>query len=54
VVIETPSRLSRKQQAEANQQRLLDAALEVFTARGFHGATLEQIAAGFTTGVVDG
>jgi AcrR family transcriptional regulator len=47
-------RLSRKQQTEANQQRLLDAALEVFTERGFHGATLEQIAAaaGFTTGVV--
>jgi AcrR family transcriptional regulator len=49
-----PERLSRKQQADANQQRLLDAALEVFTSRGFHGATLEQIAAaaGFTTGVV--
>lgn len=47
-------RLSRKEQAEANQKRLLDAALEVFTERGFHGATLEQIAAraGFTTGVV--
>jgi AcrR family transcriptional regulator len=54
VAIETPERLNRKQQAEANQQRLLDAALDVFTARGFHGATLEQIAAaaGFTTGVV--
>jgi AcrR family transcriptional regulator len=54
VIIGTPARLSRKQQAEANQQRLLDAALEVFTGRGFHGATLEQIAAaaGFTTGVV--
>jgi AcrR family transcriptional regulator len=49
-----PQRLNRKQQAEANEQRLLDAALDVFTARGFHGATLEQIAAaaGFTTGVV--
>jgi AcrR family transcriptional regulator len=54
VTIGTLTRLSRKQQAEANQQRLLDAALEVFTLRGFHGATLEQIAAaaGFTTGVV--
>jgi AcrR family transcriptional regulator len=54
VTIVKIARLSRKQQAEANQQRLLDAALEVFTARGFHGATLEQIAAaaGFTTGVV--
>jgi len=54
VTIGAPARLNRKQQAEANQQRLLDAALEVFTARGFHGATLEQIAAaaGFTTGVV--
>jgi AcrR family transcriptional regulator len=54
VAIETPLRLNRKQQAEANQRRLLDAALEVFTERGFHGATLEQIAsaAGFTTGVV--
>jgi AcrR family transcriptional regulator len=54
VIIGTQPRLNRKQQAEANQQRLLDAALEVFTGRGFHGATLEQIAAaaGFTTGVV--
>ena len=54
MTIGTPTRLNRKQQAEANQQRLLDAALEVFTGRGFHGATLEQIAAaaGFTTGVV--
>jgi AcrR family transcriptional regulator len=54
VTIETPVRLNRKQQGEANQRRLLDAALEVFTGRGFHGATLEQIAAaaGFTTGVV--
>ena len=54
MVIKTPARLNRKQQAEVNQQRLLDAALEVFSARGFHGATLEQIAAvaGFTTGVV--
>jgi AcrR family transcriptional regulator len=54
VTIATVPRLSRQQQAEANQKRLLDAALEVFTARGFHGSTLEQIAAaaGFTTGVV--
>jgi AcrR family transcriptional regulator len=54
VTIGIPARLSRKQQAEANQQRLLDAALDVFTARGFHGASLDQIAAaaGFTTGVV--
>jgi AcrR family transcriptional regulator len=54
MVIKTPARLNRQQQAEVNQQRLLDAALEVFTERGFHGATLEQIAAaaGFTTGVV--
>jgi AcrR family transcriptional regulator len=54
MAIATPVRLNRKQQGEANQRRLLDAALEVFTGRGFHGATLEQIAAaaGFTTGVV--
>jgi AcrR family transcriptional regulator len=54
VTIETLERLSRKEQAAANQQRLLNAALEVFIARGFHGASLEQIAAaaGFTTGVV--
>src|SRR5687768_10433523 len=54
MTIGTLPRLTRKQQAEANQQRLLDAALEVFTARGFHGASLEQVAAaaGFTTGVV--
>lgn len=54
MAIESLPRLTRKQQGEANQQRLLDAALEVFTARGFHGATLEQIAAaaGFSTGLV--
>lgn len=54
MTIATIPRLSRKAQAEANQERLLDAALDVFTARGFHGSTLEQIAAaaGFTTGVV--
>lgn len=54
MTIELPARLGRKQQAEANQERLLNAALEVFTARGFYGASLEQIAAaaGFTTGVV--
>jgi AcrR family transcriptional regulator len=47
-------RRTREQQSHENEQRLLDAAFEVFTARGFHGGTLEQVAtaAGLTTGAV--
>jgi AcrR family transcriptional regulator len=49
-----PIRLSRLEQTGRNRERLLAAAREVFMARGYHGATLEQIAeaAGFSKGVV--
>jgi AcrR family transcriptional regulator len=47
-------RLSRAEQAGRNRALVLDAARRVFLARGYHGATLEQIAdeAGFSKGVV--
>jgi AcrR family transcriptional regulator len=47
-------RLSRAEQGERNRALVLDAARRVFLARGYHGATLEQIAdeAGFSKGVV--
>ena len=47
-------RLGRTEQAERNRALVLDAARRVFLARGYHGATLEQIAeeAGFSKGVV--
>jgi AcrR family transcriptional regulator len=47
-------RLSRSEQAGRNRVLVLDAARRVFLARGYHGATLEQIAdeAGFSKGVV--
>jgi len=48
------ARLSRLQQTERNRSLVLDAARRVFMERGYHGATLEQIAeaAGFSKGVV--
>ena len=47
-------RLTRAEQAARNRVLVLDAARRVFLARGYHGATLEQIAdeAGFSKGVV--
>ena len=47
-------RLTRAEQAERNRVLVLDAARQVFLARGYHNATLEQIAdeAGFSKGVV--
>jgi AcrR family transcriptional regulator len=47
-------RLSRVEQAGRNRALVLSAARRVFLARGYHGATLEQIAdeAGFSKGVV--
>jgi AcrR family transcriptional regulator len=47
-------RLTRAEQTERNRALVLDAARRVFLARGYHGATLEQIAdeAGFSKGVV--
>jgi AcrR family transcriptional regulator len=47
-------RLTRSERAGRNRALVLDAARQVFLARGYHGATLEQIAeeAGFSKGVV--
>ena len=47
-------RLTRSERAGRNRALVLDAARRVFLARGYHGATLEQIAdeAGFSKGVV--
>jgi AcrR family transcriptional regulator len=48
------TRLSRAEQNDRNRGLLLAAALRVFTQRGYHAATLEQIAeeAGFSKGAV--
>jgi AcrR family transcriptional regulator len=48
------TRLSRIEQTERNRSLVLQAARDVFMERGYHGATLEQIAeaAGFSKGVV--
>ena len=47
-------RLTRVEQTERNRGLVLDAARRAFLARGYHGATLDQIAdeAGFSKGVV--
>src|SRR5580700_2943962 len=47
-------RLSRTEQTERNRVLVLEAARRVFLRRGYHGASVEQIAdeAGFSTGVV--
>ena len=47
-------RLTRSQRQEQTRAQLLDAALRVFLRRGFHGASLDEIAeeAGYTTGAV--
>ena len=47
-------RLSRAEQGERNRALVLEAARQVFLARGYHSATLEQIAdeAGFSKGVM--
>jgi AcrR family transcriptional regulator len=48
------TRLTRAEQTERNRALLLAAARRVFLQRGYHGASVEQIAdaAGFSTGVV--
>jgi AcrR family transcriptional regulator len=48
------TRLTRMQRQEQTRAQLLDAALRVFLRRGFHGASLDEIAeeAGYTTGAV--
>ena len=48
------SRLTRAEQTERNRASVLAAARRVFLARGYHAASLDQIAdeAGFSKGVV--
>jgi AcrR family transcriptional regulator len=50
----TAERLSRAEQNAANRRRILDAALEVFLAEGYHGTTVDAIAAaaGLTIGAI--
>lgn len=45
---------TRAEQQEHTRERLIHAALDVFTERGFHGASVQEIAtrAGFTKGAV--
>jgi AcrR family transcriptional regulator len=47
-------RLTRSQRQEQTRAQLVEAALRVFLRRGFHGASLDEIAeeAGYTTGAV--
>ena len=47
-------RLSREESRQQTRERLLDAAAEVFAARGFEAATIDQVAAaaGYTKGAV--
>ena len=54
VRMEATARLSREQSKAATRERLLDAARSVFAAGGFHGASVEEIAAaaGFSTGAL--
>jgi AcrR family transcriptional regulator len=49
-----PRRLNRDEKREANRERILRAARTVFGARGFQGATIEQIAdeAGLSNGAI--
>jgi AcrR family transcriptional regulator len=49
-----PRRLNRAEKREANRQRILRAARAVFGKRGFHGASIDQIAdeAGLSNGAI--
>ncbi len=49
-----PRRLNRAEKREANRQRILRAARTVFGRRGFHGASIEEIAdeAGLSNGAI--
>lgn len=48
------TRLSRAERKELTRELLLDAAIEVFAQKGYHGASLDDVAeaAGFTKGAV--
>src|SRR2546421_6317082 len=49
-----PQRLSRTEQRDQTRARLLDAAEKVFVDRGFHAASVEEVAeeAGYSKGAV--
>jgi AcrR family transcriptional regulator len=49
-----PSRMTREQRRALTRERLLSAAKAVFARRGYHGASVEEIAseAGFSTGAL--
>src|SRR4051794_40496154 len=49
-----PKVLTRRERQEQTRDRLLDAAAKVFARRGYHQASLEEIAAegGYSTGAV--
>jgi AcrR family transcriptional regulator len=51
---EAGTRMSRAQRKELTRELLLDAAIEVFAQKGYHGASLDDVAdtAGFTKGAV--
>jgi AcrR family transcriptional regulator len=48
------ARLTRAQRRQQTRARLLDAASQVFARRGFHAATIDEVAdaAGYTKGAV--
>src|ERR1700719_1087305 len=52
--MEATARMTREQSKAATRERLLDAARSVFAASGFHGASVEEVAAaaGFSTGAL--
>jgi AcrR family transcriptional regulator len=52
--VQATARLTREQSKAATRERLLDAARSGFAASGFHGASVEEIAAaaGFSTGAL--
>lgn len=52
--VRTPVRQSRAERREQTRTKLLDAATRVFARRGYHGATLDEVAAeaGFTKGAL--
>jgi AcrR family transcriptional regulator len=52
--VRTPTRLNRAEKREANRLRILAAARTVFGARGYHAATIEDIAdeAGLSNGAI--
>jgi AcrR family transcriptional regulator len=51
---EPATRMSRAERKEKTRELLLDAAIEVFAEKGYHGASLDDVAetAGFTKGAV--